>query len=181
MSIITHLKERHFHIEKYTTVTVSEELGKAFFMLYGFGGELVGYQCYTPHQPKRANHLEDIERRYYTYLSKEHTEVKKTVFGLETIKPETKIIFIVEGVFDACRLHNLGLCALALLGCDIEHIKEQLFLLGIKLVPVCEGDEPGKKLEKLATHEEVIYLPEGLDLGDMTEESILETFKKYLK
>lgn len=180
LSITTHLKERHFSVESYSTVFVSEEHGKAYFMLYGFGGELVGYQCYTPLLPKRANRLEDHERRYYTYLTKEAGEIKKTAFGLETITPETKEIFLTEGVFDACRLHELGLCALALLGSDVEHLKEQLFLLGIKLIPVCEGDEAGLKLAKLATSEEVIHLPEGKDLGDMELSTIKSIFMKYL-
>lgn len=180
LSITTHLKERHFCIEEYTSVYVSEEHGVAYFMLYGFDGSLVGYQCYTPLKPKRANRLEDVERRYYTYLTKEHGEIKKTAFGLERITPETKVIFLTEGVFDACRLHKLGLCALALLGSDVEHLKEQLFMLGIKLIPVCEGDEAGLKLEKLSTHGEVIYLPTGKDLGDLPEASIVEIFAKYL-
>lgn len=181
LSITEHLKERHFEIELYSTVHVSEEHGKAYFMLYGFSGELVGFQCYTPEQPKRASHLEDCERRYYTYITKEHELIKKTVFGLETIKPETKLLFVVEGVFDACRLHSRGFAAVALLGSDIAHLKEQLFLLGIKLVPICEGDEAGHKLAGLATHEEVIYLPEGKDLGDMTEIEITKALKGYEK
>lgn len=180
LSITSHLKKRHFSIEKYESVHVSEEHGKVYFMLYGFGGEIVGYQCYTPSLPKKANRLEDHERRYHTYLRKDELGVRTTAFGLERITPETKVIFLTEGVFDACRIHELGLCALALLGSDVEHLKEQLFLLGIKLIPVCEGDEAGKKLEKLATTEEVIYLEEGRDLGDLEEEEIKLIFEKYL-
>lgn len=176
LSITEHLKKRHFHIEKYSSVHVSEEHGKAYFMLYGFSGEVVGYQCYTPENPKKGSHLTDAERRYCTYITKEDGAVKRTAFGLERITPETKTIYIVEGVFDACRLHELGLCALALLGSDIEAIKEQFFLLGRELVPVCEGDEAGLKLSGLSTHGRVVYLPTGMDLGDMTGREIKSLF-----
>lgn len=180
LSITEHLKKRHFEIELYESVFVSEEKGKVYFMLYSFSGVLVGYQCYTPYLPKRGSHLEDFERRYYTQIGKEGDTVKKTAFGLETIKKETKVVFLVEGVFDACRLHKLGLSALALLGSDVGHLKEQLSLLGVKLIPICEGDEAGKKLAELSTHEEVIYLEEGVDLGDMDETEIEIIFSKYI-
>ncbi len=180
LSITKHLKERHLHTELYSSVYVSEEHCKAYFMLYSFSGEIVGFQCYTPEQPKRGSHLLDIERRYYTYITKKHGTVRVTAFGLERLTPETKTVFLCEGVFDACRLHKLGLQALALLGSDVEHIKEQLFMLGVKLIPICEGDEAGQKLAKLATHKEVVYLPEGYDLGDMSEVEILKIIKKYI-
>lgn len=77
-----HLKERHFDVTDYSSVFVSEEHGKVYFYLYGFSGKMVGFQCYTPKQPKRAHHLEDEYRRYYTYLTKECSTVKKTAFGL---------------------------------------------------------------------------------------------------
>ncbi len=180
-TLLAHLKERHLEVSEYSTIYLCEELGKVYFYLYGFSGEFVGYQCYTPSSPKRAGYLEDAERRYHTFLGKEGESVKKTAFGLETITETTTEIFVTEGVFDACRLHKLGLSAIALLGSDIGHLKEQLFLLGIKLIPVCEGDTAGLKLAALATHEEVIYLEEGYDLGEMEESEIIKLVKKYIK
>lgn len=181
MKITTHLKKRHLDPKDYQSIYISEETGKAYFFLYSLSGQIVGFQCYTPSAPKRDHKLLDQERRYYTYLTKEKTgHVKLTAFGLERLTDKKKPIFLVEGIFDACRLHKLGLQSLALLGSSIGYLKPFLTALGYELIPVCEGDEAGQKLATLSTHGKTIYLSQDMDLGDMEETDIKETFKSYL-
>jgi len=178
-SITTHLKERHLDIALYPSLFISEEFGKAYFYLYNLSGQIVGYQCYTPMLPKRANGALDCDRRYNTYITKVDGEIMLTAFGLDMLDPTKREIFLVEGVFDACRLHSMGLNSLALLCSDVGYLKSFLKSLGYKLIPVCEGDEAGLKLAELATHKEVIYLEEGYDIGDMEETEIEKIFLKY--
>lgn len=179
-SITTHLKERHLDIKKYPSLHISEEYGKAYFYLYNLSGMIVGYQCYTPSLPKRMNKAEDCDRRYHTYITKSAGMIMLTAFGLDILDTTKKEIFLVEGIFDACRLHNLGLNALALLCSDVSFLKEHLMSMGYKLIPVCEGDEAGLKLATLATHKEIIYLEEGYDLGDLDDKYIECIFKDYI-
>lgn len=177
--IIEHLKERHLDISLYSSIEIVEELEQAYFYLYNLSGQIVGFQCYSPLKPKRLK-AEDIYRRYYTYITKEYKSIKATAFGLEILDlKKDKVIFLVEGVFDAVRLHKLGFQALALLGSDALRLREQLLLLGCTLIPVCEGDEAGQKLQKLATSKEVIFLPEGEDVSSLEHKELVAIFKKF--
>ena len=179
-SIKKHLEKRHLDISKYPSLYISEEHGKAYFWLYNLSGMIIGYQCYTPSLPKRGHHLEDHERRYCTRMTKVDGSIMLTAFGLDILDPSKRDIFVVEGIFDACRIHSLGLNALAVLCSDIDFLSDFLKSLGYRLIPVCEGDEAGAKLSKLATHKETIYLKEGYDLGDLTEKEVFDIFSKYL-
>jgi len=178
-SITKHLKERHLDITLYNSIYISEENSKAYFFLYNLSGQIVGYQCYSPLLPKRDHKALDSERRYHTKITKECNKVKLTSFGLDILDPSKRDIFLVEGVFDACRLHSLGLNSLALLCSDVDYLKSFLFSLGYKLIPVCEGDESGLKLSSLATSDEIIYLKKGIDIGDMSKDEIDLIFSKY--
>jgi hypothetical protein len=175
-----HLKERHLNVELYPNMVLSEETNSATFMLWNLSGELVGYQQYTPERPKMDSSLDPRELRYFTYLKSEHQLKALTAFGVELLDQSQKYVFVLEGVFDTCRLHNLGLNALGMLACDPKFTKSWLWSLGYTVVPVCEGDKAGQKLAKLANTDEVVYLPEGKDLGDLTDEEVLEYFSKYL-
>lgn len=170
----------HLNVELYPSLTVSEEENSVTFMLWNLSGEMVGYQQYRPERPKVDLTLDPRELRYFTYLKAEEGLKVLTGFGVELLDTSKTHLFVVEGVFDACRLHNLGLNALALFACDPKHTKSWLSSLGYTVVPVCEGDEAGQKLSKLRSSEEVVYLPEGKDLGDLTDSEVLEHFEKYL-
>lgn len=180
MTLHTHLKERHLNVDLYPSLTVSEEENSVTFMLWNLSGELVGYQQYKPERPKVDSSLNPRELRYFTYLKQEEHLKALTGFGVELLDPNKKHLFVLEGVFDSCRLHNLGLNALAMFACDPKHTKSWLSSLGYTVVPVCEGDEAGQKLESLKNSEEVVFLPEGKDLGDLTDAEVLMFFEKYL-
>lgn len=179
-TLMQHLKERHFNLSLYPSTCVSESDNTATFYLWNLAGQMVGYQQYTPFKPKNDNSLKPSELRYFTYLTKTEHAQTNTAFGLELLDPKRKLLFVVEGVFDVVRLHNLGLNALAVLGCNPKQMKNWLWSLGYVVVPVCEGDKAGQKLSKLANTDLVLRLDDGVDLGDMKDEDVLKLFKKYL-
>lgn len=78
-------------------------------MLYNPHGKLVGYQVYRPGASKEKRN-DPRDGRYYTYLPRE----VDGFWGLE--QDVGGPLFVVEGVFKAAKLHNLGLSAVAVLG-----------------------------------------------------------------
>lgn len=175
-----HLQERHVNLNLYPSACVSEEEFCVTFYLWNLSGQMVGYQTYKPFREKNNPKVDPQELRYYTYLSKCDRGQTNSAFGLELLNPNQKFVFLVEGVFDAVRLHNLGLNALAVLGCNPKQMRSWLWSLGYTVVPVCEGDKAGQKLAKLANSDLVLHLAEGVDLGDMTDEDVFNTFSSYL-
>lgn len=77
---------------------------------------------------------------------------KVTAYGLEFLNYDDPLLFVVEGVFDAVRFHNMGLNCLAVLSCDPKHLKEWLRLLPFYKVAVCDGDKAGLKLAEYGDH-----------------------------
>lgn len=181
-NLTVHLEERNLNLNLYNNVFVSEEENLVVFYLWNLMGQMVGFQQYRPHKDKMNKELQPRELRYFTYLSKEEeTNTHSLVaWGLELLNPKQKRVFVVEGVFDAVKLHNLGLNALAVLSCDPKQLKGWLFSMGYEVVPVCEDDKAGKKLAKLSSNGDVVYLENGQDLGDMTQKDVNELFSKYV-
>lgn len=175
-----HLEDRHLNTDLYPSMCVSEEEFCATFYLWNLAGQMVGYQKYTPFRPKNDKDLKPSDLRYFTYLKTSEHAQYNTAFGLELLDQNKHVVFLVEGVFDAVRLHNLGLNALAVLGCNPKTMKNWLWSLGYTVVPVCEGDDAGQKLAKLANTNSVVYLEDGKDLGDLHNDEVLELFCKYV-
>ncbi len=180
-TLLKHLTSRHVNVELYKGLTISEDDFSATFFLWNLSGQLVGYQQYRPERPKMDHTLNPRELRYFTYATKCDVNTQKhAVFGIDLLNPKQKTLFVVEGVFDAVRLHNLGLNALAVLACNPKQMKSWLGTLGYTIIPVCEGDAAGQKLKSLANTDNVEYLDDGFDLGDMTDEEIFNKFQHYL-
>ncbi len=156
MNLLNHLRSRGVR-DKVRLLGFDEEV--AVFPLYNLSGQLVGYQNYRPDATKKkTNNPKDA--RYYT-----HTKVK-TVWGLEYLNPYKPVLFLVEGVFDAVKLVELGFNAVATLGNDPVQLKEQLALLPYVKVAVCDNDPAGKKLAKYA---QVVHTMSGSkDLGELS-------------
>jgi hypothetical protein len=168
------MKHRELDLTKYSGVSVHNNVYT--FPLWNLLGQMVGYQQYRPDMGKgRTTNPKDM--RYYTYLPK-HTN---TAWGLETLNTKKPYLLVVEGVFDAVKLHNAGVNALAVLANDPKPLKRWLDTLGYLIVPVCDGDAAGKKLAKLTNCDKVEYLPEGFDVGDMSGMCVEEVFGKYAK
>jgi len=137
--ILQHLSDRYLQTKP---LGISDDA--VVFPLWNLSGQLLGYQQYRPFAETKQNHLKPSEARYFTYLPTS----KVTAYGLESLNYDDPLLFVVEGVFDAVRFHNMGLNCLAVLSCDPKHLKEWLRLLPFYKVAVCDGDKAGLKLAK---------------------------------
>jgi len=172
-----HLRNRWFDTEKYPNMTVDAE--SATFRLWNLSGKLVGYQTYTPSLPKI--HVDDPRQaRYYTWVTKPEASknAELAVWGLETVAWNGRYLFLTEGVFDACRLHWHGLPAVAVLSCNPVPLKSWLTAMPQHKVACVQGDKAGSKLAKFG--DSCVMLPEGEDVGSLTETQFKEYFGKYL-
>jgi len=165
-----HLDGRYFDPDLYNCSWDEEVMSVICFNL---AGQLCGFQNYRRGAPKQQSN-DPKESRYFTYRPK-HTLVS---FGLETLSYRDDVVFLTEGLFDACRLHNLGLPAIATLSNDPKMLSSWLRTLLQTKVAVCDGDKAGKKLAKLGDY--VITMPEETDLGDMTDDEVRETVSAWL-
>lgn len=137
--ILQHLSSRYLQAP---TISTTEDA--VVFPLWNLSGQLVGYQQYRPFAETKQNPEHPSEAKYFTYLP----TTKITAYGLEFLNYDDPLLFIVEGVFDAVRFHNMGLNCLAVLSCDPKHLKEWLRLLPFYKVAVCDDDTAGMKLAK---------------------------------
>jgi hypothetical protein len=177
MELRKHLLLRYFDLNKYPNVSLSED--SATFPLFNLSGRMVGYQHYAPNNPKV--HLDDPKlARYYTWVTKPCASktAELAVWGLETYDPYQPL-FLTEGVFDACRLHWNGLNAVACLGCNPVHLRSWLSALPNHKVACVQGDKAGLMLADYG--DSCVYLPEGKDVGDLTEEEFGEYFARYVR
>lgn len=174
-NIIQHLKDRGVDFEK-TKVIVDIDSDVAVFLLYNMSGQLVGYQQYNPSKPKSRGN-DPREQKYFTYVSKmaQHTIA---VWGLETVSDEN-FLFVTEGIFDAIKLHNEGLPAIAALGNDPKIIMPWLKAMNKLVIVVADNDVTGNKLKKLGKI--AITAPEPYkDLGEMPQEEVRDWLSNVL-
>lgn len=160
MDILDHLKQRHLDISRYN-IYISNDC--VVFPLWTFTGRMIGYQQYRPDGEKKRQ-KDPRMGRYFTKTSFDKTPA---LWGVETINTDDKLLFVTEGIFKACRLHNLGYNAIAVLGNDPARLKEWLYSCGYKTVAVCDGDRAGRKLARYCHHD--IYLPDGVYIDEMSE------------
>jgi len=170
MNLKEHLLSRHCNLELHRPV-LNEEECTATFYLWNLSGKLVGYQQYKPLGDKKTpNNPKD--GKYFT-MRKSPT---LAVFGVESLHL-SKTVFLTEGVFDACRLTNLGYSALAVLSNDQKpELRDWLLSLNRKVVAVCDNDSAGKRLAKFGTH---AVFTEDHDLGDSSQEYVNNLVKHW--
>lgn len=167
------LKNRHLNLELYNSVVVDEENELTYFLMYNLSGQLLGFTKYNPNGDKKVRN-NPKEGKYYTICTKDTL----AVWGVETLYFRKDILCVTEGIFDACRLHNLGLPAVATMSNNPKHIKSWLHSLNRKIVAFCDGDSAGRYLAKYG--DEAVFLPEGRDLGDLSNDEVTELASKYL-
>lgn len=177
-TVLQKLSERHLNPSLYQ-MHINEEDGVATFYLFNLTGKIVGYHTYRWYADK-TTHNNPKESRYYTHVSRPSAskDPELSVWGLETFNFRKDVLFLTEGVFDAVRLHNLGLPAVAVLANNPKRIKSWLSSINRYTVAVCDGDKAGKMLAK--TSKEAVFLSNGKDLGDMTDNEVYNTMKKWL-
>jgi len=134
----------------------------AVFYLWNLSGQMVGYQQYRPLGDKEQCNDPEVGK-YYTYAKD-----SIAVFGLETYFYRNDILFLTEGVFDAVKLHALGLPAFAVLSNNPKKIQSWLYALPRYIVAVCDNDAAGKKLAKCGNMS--ITCDGGKDLGSLSLE-----------
>lgn len=177
MNMQDHLRSRWFDTTLYPNVTVAEE--SATFPLWNMSGQMVGFQSYNPHLPKL--HVDDPTlARYFTWVTKPCASKngELAVWGLETVHWADPVLFLTEGVFDACRLHWNGLPAVAVLSNNPVHLVGWLKALPSTKVACVQGDKAGRKLAKYG--DKRVFLPEGHDIGDLPEHDFQQVFKEFL-
>lgn len=171
-----HLMSRFMDIDLHRPA-ISQHV--ATFMLYNLSGQIVGYQRYNPSFPSafpgdgKQSNLRD--RRYYNYV----TNGQIGIFGIESFHANVSCVFVVEGVFDACRLTQRGACAMAVLTNNpSSSMRNMLMCLGKPVVAVCDDDKSGIKLRKCGHYHETVH--QGKDLGDCSEEFVNYLLNKYM-
>lgn len=181
MDIIKHLLERGLDPNQHG-VLLDVENCIATFLLYNLSGQIVGYQQYNPNGSKQLANDEKNRNalKYFTFIGDENNErrsgkKKLAVWGLQTVSIEHDFVFITEGIFDAVKLQNEGLPALAALANDPAPLLSFLKALSKRVIAVCDDDDAGKRLGSIANIKLVVPKPFH-DLGDMSQEDV----KKWL-
>ena len=171
-TVLEHLKERHLDVDLHRPM-VDEVERVATFFLYNLSGALVGYQQYRPEGEKKPNN-NPKEGKYFTYRK----QPTLAVWGVESLNLTPGVVFVCEGVFDAARLTNKGVSALAVLSNNpSSDLRNWLTMLNRKVVAVCDNDDAGRKLAKFG---DVAVFCEDHDLGDSTDEFVNNLVKEFV-
>lgn len=171
MNLRNHLEQRGMTPSFYN-LSYDEVEGVVTFFLYDFCGNLNGYQQYRPFADKKKKN-DPRDGRYYTY----NTSGKNAFFGLEYTNG-TNLYFVVEGVFNAAKLHTLGYQAVAVLGNNPKPLKSLFRVLRrkYKLVALGDNDSAGLKLVNFVGCGS--QLP--ADLDDMSNQEVHTFLKQFI-
>lgn len=164
MNLLDHLHQRHCDLVLHNPV-VDQDEGVVTFYLWNLSGQMVGYQQYRPSAGKEKKNSPK-EGRYFT-MRKSPTVA---VFGVESLNLLPDVVFVTEGVFDACRLSSRGYPAVAVLSNDpSKDVYNWLHSLGRTVVVVHDNDKAGLRLAKFG---DFAVTTGEKDLGDSTEDEV---------
>lgn len=170
-TLVEHLKKRHLDLELHRPV-LDLENDVATFYLWNLSGKFCGYQQYRRFGEKKPNN-NPKEGKYFTFRK----QPTLAVWGVESLHLSPNVVFVTEGVFDACRLTERGYSALAVLSNNTGwDLKNWLGMLSRKVVAVCDNDDAGRKLAKFG---DVSVFCEDHDLGDSSDEFVNTLLLKY--
>jgi len=183
-TMLEHIHERHVDTSLHY-VWVDDVEHVACFPLWNLSGQMVGYQAYRPEASKVQKN--DKRGRYYTFrgekLIPKHSK-SVTVWGLESWYRST-VLFVTEGIFDAARLTELGVSAIAVLSND-PSTSTRNWLMCVRqmrpVVAVCDPGRAGHKLARVGTTSHVVNvpgMPDG-DLGDAPEWYVEKLLQEYV-
>lgn len=157
-----HLISRHVDLNLHNPI-ITEDV--ATFYLYNLSGRIVGYQQYRPRADK-TKHNCPKEGRYFTYKSSDAI----AVFGLESLHLRSDVLFVTEGIFDAMRLTEVGLPAIAMLSNNpSKQVKQWIKSLGRYIVAVVDNDQAGSSLASVGNE---VIIPDVKDLGEASKEFV---------
>lgn len=181
MNLKQHLTDRHLDMSLHT-VWIDQAEGVATFPFWNLSGCLRGYQQYRPAGEKKMFN-NPKEGRYYTYRSKFNPDKNRAseiaVWGMESWSL-TNTLFITEGIFDAARLTERGVSAIAMASNDLDKTTSRWLSIVRRFRPVvavCDGDKAGRRLAKQG-HVSII-MDDGTDLGDASEEYVTWLIETY--
>jgi DNA primase (bacterial type) len=169
MTMLDHLRSRaieparyHLHYDEETTC----------FYLFNLTGQFVGYQQYRPAADKTRKNDPKLGRYFNYVLHGPEKGSVNAVWGLETFGYRSDVLFIVEGIFDAAKLHNQGLPAIAALANDPKHIRPWLRIIRQTrvIIGVSDNDAAGSKLKNSVDIN--LQLSDSKDLGDMSNDEV---------
>jgi len=164
--IESHLKDRGIDVKKTRTI-IDKERGDTYFFLYNLSGQMVGYQKYNPDYPKAGQSKAVNPRlvKYFTLVS----EDKIGVWGLESLKFTDKYLFVVEGIFDAARIHECGYPAIAVLCNDPDHsTRSWISTLPQTKIVIFDNDKAGMRLKSAGDYAFSVTI--GNDMNDLSIE-----------
>lgn len=167
MDLKQHLIDRRCNIDLHRPV-LDEAENLATFLCWNLAGQMTGYQQYRPFAPKQASN-DPRQGRYFTYKTSNPTHC---VWGMESFPLRSDILFITEGIFDACRFTERGIPAIAVFGNATnrkEGFQSWLMSLGRFVVSVCDNDKAGLELMALG---HTAAFTKDKDLGDSSDEFV---------
>lgn len=168
-----HLHSRHMNLELHQPV-LDEVENVATFYLWNLSGQLVGYQQYRPDGEKKPQNNPKLGK-YFTYRH----QPTVAVWGVESLHLTPHVVFLTEGVFDAARLTERGVSALAVLSCNTGwDLRNWLGMLNRKVVSVCDGDKAGGMLAKFG--DVSLCSLGGKDLGESDESFVTMLLNEYV-
>lgn len=171
-TVLEHLKTRHLDVELHRPA-VDEDERVATFYMYNLSGQVVGYQQYRPEGLKKPNN-NPREGKYFTFRQAPTVGV----WGVESLHLTPHVVFVTEGLFDAARLTQRGVSAVAVFTNNPgKDVMNWLSMLGRKVVVVCDGDNAGAKLAKYG--DVSLCLLGGKDLGECSDDYVDMLVKEF--
>jgi DNA primase len=168
-TVIEHLKDRHLDVDLHHPM-IDEDERVAVFYLYDLTGRTIGYHQYRPEGKKKLPN-DPKNGKYFTFRK------GYLPWGVESLSLTPHVVFLTEGIFDACRLTERGFSAIAALTNDPQQdFKNWLTLLNRKVVAVCDNDEAGRRLAKFG---DVAVYPEDKDLGEADDAFVTRLLSEY--
>ncbi len=173
-----------------------------FEMGYCSRGTMKGRWCVPYHNPDGdlvgyvGRHIADpVPDKETKYKLPKGFHKQLELFNLHRVKGHSKHVVVVEGVFDAIRLHSLSMPAVALVGTAMSDAQIQLLVQsGFKSVTVLlDNDAPDEKTRTLIAkaESEIIFqlsrhllvrsvvLPEGEDPATVDDEFLRSTIPVF--
>ena len=152
---------------------VSVEEQKVVFPLYNLSGKMVGYQNYYWKGSKSQNNIES--GKYFTHQDRN----KLGFIGVEWWQcSHSGPLFVCEGAWEALALSSLG-NSIAVLTNNPKHIRQQLDVLPLKTVAVCQNDRAGLELGNLT--DEMVVLPKRRDCDELSKLDLEKLLGYYLQ
>jgi hypothetical protein len=164
--VLQHLLDRGMNPHLYG---VSWDEHEACIPLRNLLGDTTGYLRYRPWGDKKGK--DPLTCKYKPTVPK----ATMAVFGVETLAYDGPI-YLVEGAFKACKLHNLGYASIAVQGSDPSSVRNQVYLLRQFRQVVCIGDND--KAGRVFTNGLGGFVSPQ-DLDEMTDEAVKELLNAH--